>query len=234
MIFDGFDFGPFLRCNPVRRIVAPVDVSSRSVPGVDGEFVGAVRLRPMDIEVRARVVADVQGHVGFSELRRVLAGRLYRTEPSWLVLDDDPSIRYLALMTDATDPSGWWQGATVDLTFTCHDPVGYGAHHVLALGEGTSVVDVGGTYEAAPVFDVDAAAGSEVRVADAESGMHVQVPASESARRVSIDCSRRLATSGGEHAAVTLRSRFFRLAPGRHEVSVSGGPCTVSFDERWV
>lgn len=234
MIYDGFDFSGLLRCNPSRRVAAPVSARSVQVPGMDGELPGEVLLGPMAIEVDATVVARVRGHERFAELRRLLASRLLRREPAWLVLDDDPSVRYRALMTDAPELSGWWPGASVTLTFTCHDPVGYGRRARVALSEGANEVLVGGTYPARPVFTVQARPGEAVRVGETAGGRHVQVDAAQGAREVVVDCGLRRATSGGEAAPVTLTSRYFELAPGTAELTLSGGAGTVEYDERWV
>lgn len=234
MIYDGFDFSGLLRCNPSRRVMTQVSVESAAVPGADGALAGRVALKPMSVEVTATVCRKVADHFAFSELRRMLASRLFRREPAWLVLDDDPAVRLKALLEDAPELDGWWQGARVTLRFWCPDPVAYGRRVRVELPEGTSRFQVSGTYQTRPAFTVSARAGAAAKVADAASGRHVQVPASASARTVAIDCAARRCTAGGQAVAPTLASRWISLEPGWAEVEVAGGTATMEYDERWL
>lgn len=238
MIYDGFDFSQVLRCNPARRVMAPVEVGSLDVPGMDGAIPARARLSPASISVSARVLPRVGWHVGFSDFRRMLASWLFRREPAPLVLDDDPGVSYMAVMADAPELSGWWEGSTVELSFTAYDPVGYGRTVSVPLPEGASSVLVGGTYPTWPVFRVSARAGASVRVADADSGLYVQVPAAagSAAREVVVDCSprSRRAVTSGVQSAVTLGSRFYPLEPGVRHLTVEGGAATLEYAERWL
>lgn len=238
MIYDGFDFSQVLRCNPARRAMPPVDAQSLEVPGMDGAVPATVRLRPLEIAVAARVLPRVSWYGEFSELRRTLPAWLFRREPAWLQLDDDPSVRYRAVLTDAPELSGWWDGASVELSFTAYDPVAYGESVAVPLAEGVTPVNVGGTYPTWPVFRVSARAGASVRVSDLGSGLYVQVPAApgSAAREVVVDCSpmSRRAVTSGVQSAVTLGSRFFSLEPGVRRLSVEGGAATLEFVERWL
>lgn len=240
MIYDGFDFSGLLRCNPSRRLLPPVSAASLSMPGADGQLAGAVTLGAMTVQVSARVLgrsSECLGFERFAELRRALAGRLLRREPAWLVLDDDPTMRLRALMVDAPELDAWWPGASVTLRFRCDDPVAYGAARSVELAEGTSEVVVGGTYAASPTFEVRARAGEAVRVADVGSGRFVQVAAAGTARTVTVACGRYgRCEVNGEPAPelVSLASRYFTLEPGRRQVSVEGGPATMTYDERWL
>ena len=235
MVYNGFDFAPYLRVNPHRPIAPPVTVETDDVPGRDGTRFRSARLGELTIEVDAELRAAPGDDI--AELRHMLAAALVSPSPAPLILPDDPGRYHLAVLDGESELSTLWRTGEATLTFRCPDPVAYGQDRIEALGAATSL-SVGGTYEALPVFEVKPT-GKRFRVESATASAFVEVEASTSfdgSKTLTIDCAAQHCELGGTSVddRVTLASTYFALAPGRNDLVATGGTGTVRWTERWL
>lgn len=234
MIFNGHDFGEYLRVNPTRRMNPPASDKTKTVQGRDGAVFMRSQLEPLTISVHARLYVRSHGHRQIARLRRKIASWLVTDEPAKLVLPDEPDLYYMAKLTNSAELSNLWNTGSADLEFTAYDPVAYGAERTSQVGA-SSALDVGGTYRTWPTFDLTASSGARVKVLDRNTGRYVMTDAAiESGARVVVDMQGQVVRVNGNRAVVDLSSDFFDLAPGRHVVDVAGASGTASWTERWV
>lgn len=234
MIYNGFDFAPYLRANPHRQLVPPTSIETEAVPGRDGSRLVSARLAEMtvevDVELRARTGEDV------TELRRMVAAALWSPEPAPLVLDDDPTRYLMALVDGESELTTLWHTGEATLTFRCPDPVAYGADREQSMTTSLSVTG-GGSYPSSPVITARPAKGSYYRVTDEATGERVQLNMSFTGEQVvTIDCAAQHCEVNGASADryVTLDSDYFQLQPGANRLSASSGSATVRWTERWL
>lgn len=235
LVYNGFDFSPYLRCNPRRPLVPPTSVTTDELPGRDGTRFREARLGelkiPVGVELRARTGDDI------AELRHRLAGHLWSAEPAPLFLGDDPFRYHLAVLDGESELDVLWKTGQTELTFRAPDPVMYGADREAALS-GTAEVWVGGNHATTPVVEV-VPQGTSLRVEHVGLGKAVEVEAEGSfdgTKTLLIDCGAEHCELGGVNAdaRVTLESDFFDLEPGENVIRVTGGTGTVRWTERWL
>ena len=235
MVYNGYDFGPYLRVNPHRSIAPPVTVECDEVPGGRGSRFRSARLGPLTITVDAELrVARGQTVEG---LRHMLAPRLCLAEPAPLALPDDPHRYHLAVLSGESELDTLWETGEAQLTFVAPDPASYGMGGSCAIDREASVRP-GGTVETAPTIRVVPRAGDGYRVSHAQSGMHVEVLMPfDGATELLIDCAAAHCEVGGASADewVSLDSDYFALNAGAaNDLEATGGAGTVSWVERWL
>lgn len=235
MVYNGFDFGPYLRVNPHRSIVPPVTVECDEVPGGRGERFRSARLGKLTITVDAEL--RVARGKTVEELRHMLASKLYSASPAPLSLPDDPHRYHLAVLSGESELDTLWETGEAQLTFVAPDPASYGMGGACALDRAASVRP-GGTVETAPTIRVVPEAGDGYTVTHAQSGMHVEVRMPfDGATELVIDCAAAHCEAGGTSADewVTMASDYFTLAPGEaNDLEATGGAGIVSWVERWL
>ncbi|MEG2932716.1 MAG: phage tail family protein [Gordonibacter sp.] len=235
MIFNDYDFSPYLRCNPTRSVLPPINVKATEVSNKDGDIFETATLGSMTIEVSARLC--YRGNEQPMEVRRKLAAMLYSTTPAKLVLDDDPTRYYAAILGGESQLDNLWRTGKADLTFICNDPIAYGASVSIDI-RGVLDLSVGGTYKSYPTITaVPAANTSYWRITETTSGDYIQINhAFNGTQTVVIDCENQSATLDGASAGidVVLASNFFALAPGHTSLKTSSGAATVAYIERWL
>lgn len=234
MVYNGFDFGPYLRANPHRPILAPVTVTTDDVPGRDGTRFRSARLGeltiPVDVELRTRPRETV------AELRHRLAGKLWCAEPAPLALPDDPHRYHLAVLDGESELDVLWETGETTLNFRCPDPVAYGMAGKAAIDTAASIRS-GGNYETRPTITVVPDAGEGYKVAHAGSGEAVEVAfAFDGTKTLVIDCKAEHCEIDGANADayVTLESDYFALEPGGNDLTATGGAGYVEWVERWL
>lgn len=236
MIYNGFDFSPYLRVNPHRGILPPTSVETEVVPGRDGSRLVSARLSELtvSVDVEMRPVAGWDT----AELRRMLAAALWSPDPAPLVLPDDPGRYLMAVVDGETELSTLWDTGEATIAFRCPDPVAYGSDREEAMT--TSLVVVGGgSYPSSPVITARPAKGSYYRVTNEATGERVQLNMSFTGagdQVVTIDCAAQHCEVNGASADryVTLDSDYFQLQPGANRLSASSGSATVRWTERWL
>lgn len=235
MVYNGFDFSPYLRVNPHRSILPPVSVSTDDVPGREGTRFREARLGELTITVDAELRAGARDDI--AELRHRIAGALWSPEPAPLYLPDDPFRYHLAVLDGQSELDVLWRTGQAELTFRAPDPVMYGADREAAL-DGTAEVWVGGNHATTPVIEV-VPQGTTLRVEHVGLGKAVEVEAEatfDGTKALVIDCGAEHCELGGVNAdaRVTLESDFFDLEPGENVIRVTGGAGTVRWTERWL
>lgn len=236
MVYNGFDFSPYLRANPRRSLLPPTSVETEAVPGRDGSRLVSARLSemslPVDVTLRARTREDT------TELRRMLAAALWTAEPAPLVLPDDPGRYLMALVDGETELTSLWSTGATTITFRCPDPVAYGSDR--EMGMTTSAVVVGGgTYPTRPTVVARPAKGSYYRVTNEDTGERVQVNMAFTGagdQVLTIDFAAQHCDVNGTSADpyVTFESSYFELSPGANRLSASSGSARVRWTERWL
>lgn len=235
MIFNGYDFSPYLRCNPTRSVLPPVNVKTTETPNGNGEIFDTSTLESLSIPVSARLC--YRGNERPMEVRRRLAAMLYCNSPAKLVLDDDPTRYYMAILSGESPLDSLWRTGKAELTFICPDPIAYGANINFEMRI-TIGISVGGTYESHPIITaIPAANTSYWRITENTSGDYVQINHSfDGTQALVIDCANQSATIDGESTDVdvVLASNFFALRPGRTTLKTSSGTATIEYIERWL
>ena len=237
MIFNGFDFSPYLRVNPHRSLGPVTSVETETVSGRDGSRLVSARLAEgtvsVDVALRAGAREDM------AELRRMLAAALWTGgETARLVLPDDPGRYLLAVVDGESQLDTLWHTGRATITFRCPDPVAYGATRRADMRTRADVY-VGGTYRTSPVIEALPAKGSYYRVTLPATGQMVQVNMSFTGagdQLLTIDCAAQHCDINGSSADpyVTLESDYFDLEPGPATIQASSGSATVRWTERWI
>lgn len=227
MIYDGFDFEPYLTVESVHRaILPPVSTTSSSGAG-DGSALRDVRLGELQIDVDVRLNRPADDCSGldsaFADVRRAVSRRLFKREPCPLVLYDEPDVEYMAVLTGTTDLDSFVWTKTATLTFLCPSPVALGKENMRSSDGGSLGVAVGGTYPALPAIRVLADGPFAVDI----DGEEFTVLGNASGYTV-IDSSDRTVTCDGKYVQHSIYSDFPELEPGPHTVS-----CPLPFDVWW-
>lgn len=232
MIYDGKDLSRIVRANVSKSILPEVSMDSVEVPGRPGQAFAGVRLgmRELTVAMRLRLMPD--GDVPAAH--RELAAALYKDSPRKLVLPDDPGRYYMAVMTGPSDLDNLWYTGGAEVTFTCPDPIIYGAERRCEL-PGTA--RVGGTFETYPTVTARPAKGSSWRVTNRSTGEYVELVYDfKGTEEVTVDTEGMHCEIDGTGADryVSVYSDFFALAPGKVEVTLSSGTGEMRWDEKWL
>ena len=236
MVYNGFDFGPYLRVNPHRMVAPPVTVETDDVPGRVGTRFRSARLGELTIEVDAELRPGAAADV--AELRHLLAAALVSDSPAPLVLPDDPMRYHMAVLEGESELSTLWETGEATLTFKCPDPVAYGQDREEEFAAGAVRLHVGGTRRTWPVFEARPS-GKRFRIESATASAFVEVEAATSfdgTKTLLIDCGAQHCELAGISIddRVDFASDYFALEPGMNELTATGGAGTVRWTERWL
>lgn len=241
MIYNGFDFSPWLDSRLITRSLMPeYEVETEDVPYRPGEVFRRAKLKPLEIETRVKWKASARDDMAM--LRRVIVSKLACFEEAPLYLDDDRhlGIYYMAVLTNPGELENLWYTGYADLEWTAYDPIGYGAEREVAISRDAtanpSLVVVGGTWETHPVVSCKPAGNvSSLRITNVDTGEFVQVETSvKSGSPVVFDMWREQTTVDGINSPVAFESDYFTLKPGRNNLLLSNGYGIVSFRERYI
>lgn len=234
MIYDGFDFSPWLRVNMTRPIAPPVEVETEAAAGRDGTAFRSARLGELSIPVTVRL--DAPRGTDMAELRHMLASKLVSKEPRPLVLPDDPTRYHMALLSGASDLDTLWRTGRAELEFLAPDPVAYGVTRKVNIMPGGSVF-VEGNMPTYPVIEGSGGGAGAYSVILVGTGEKVELDCEVGADDVvTIDCAAQHCEINGEDADphVTLDSDFFALMPGDNRLNITGADVVCSWTERWL
>lgn len=232
MIYDGFDFSPYLLVESIERPFLPkVDVSTDNVDGMNGSVLRSVRLDEGEVKVKVRMIRPYEEEYGlaggFEKLRRELSGRLFRETPCKLVLEDAPDVYYMAMLSKDTMINDLVFTRTATLYFVCPDPVTFGMEHTRRSDGGLIHCNVGGNWKTAPVIEVsyeysDAIVyvdGKPLRALGSISGEHP----------LTFDCVNHVTKKGEAPVMLSIFDDYPDWKPGNHTVE-----CEHPFEVRWV
>lgn len=238
MIYDGYDFSALMKVEtPVgRSLLAEVQVETEAM-GRDGEIYKSASLTSLKLDVPVRIITpahDVDGQrVAFEDVRRLIAGKLWRKTPCELVLDDAPDLTYMAVLQGSTDLERFVYTGGTTLSFLSPKPYGLGREKVERSADGTAWCTVSGNTSTFPVVEVESQTSDFTIYFD-------RVPfvlggTLSGADPVIIDATEdaRSCTKGGAAVRVAITSDYPEWEPGRHQVSCDH-PFTVAWRERWL
>lgn len=234
MIYDGHDMRDLLLITSAERVAVPAsNIEEAEVPGMDGARFKGRTLASFDIEVTAAI--NARDYRDVARVRRELAARLVRDEPKWLILDDEPEMRYLAVVDSSSALASIWKHATFTLTFHICDPVAYGMESGATVGTGETTVRVGGTYKTYPTAR-STPSGSSYRISNVSTGEYVEVQGEFDGTGelvVYFDETRAEYKGKSIDTGVTLVSDYFALNPG--DVTLAATAETeLDWTERWL
>lgn len=232
MIFNGYDFSPYLTVNMSRRIMPPTDADIVDIPGRPGALLRDNKIEPLVIPVSIRLKADVGDNI--ADLRHILAGMLYTKEAAKLVLPDDEERYYMAVVTGDTTLSNLWYTGSTEVDFYCADPLAYGKKGSISVPNVDFTVK--GTYETRPIITCKPAANTNfLKITNNKTGEFLQMNRSFTGdETVVFDCEKEQATVNGTNKAITLASDFFALKPGVNAILRSSGDFKAEWRERWL
>lgn len=234
MIFNGYDFSEYLRVNPTRRLAAPIDTITKSVPGMDGDIFMRAQLKPLVIPVRVRLNLPSMDHRNVALIRRKITSKLVTAKPAKLILPDEPDLHYIAKLTGASDLTNLWSTGSADLEFTAFEPVAYGRERTSVVGPSTTL-NVGGTWQTKPTFALTATTAGKVKVLNADTQEFVLLHANvATGAKVTIDMQAQTVRVNSNLAVVDVSSDFFALAPGENDIRITGATGSITWTERWI
>lgn len=234
LIFNGNDLSEYVAYKVNRPVMAPIEVSTETIPGRHGELFRSARLQGYDLSVDVWLMADNRLEV--ADVRHRLAAALWTDEPAPLYLPDDPTRYVLAIVTGETDLGQITDKTAGTITFRVTDPICYGNHNSRVLYDGSSAsVDAGGTWETYPTVTFKPTMKtSHVSVLNADTGDKVAVNGTFTVGdEVFIDMATEHVTHNGATISPTVDSDFFTIK-GVTKIVTSGSGATMEWDEAWL
>ncbi|MEG0322814.1 MAG: phage tail family protein [Raoultibacter sp.] len=234
MIYNGHDFKNILRDELISRSFLPgVNVSTVEVPGRHGSLFADAKLDPLAITVAVRLIPGFRSNYGFSyeEARRKIAGMLFSRKPSKLILRDDPTRHYYAILSGESQIEKLLGTGQSSLTFICPEPIAIGNERNITLGEGTTSFHLDGTAPSFPVLRLSASA-EEMKVTCGDKYILPNIKLSQG-DAVEIDCATERVTVNGNTVGVSLFSDYFEVEPDVTTIKVEGGSGYLVVSERW-
>lgn len=234
MIYNGHDFKNILRDELISRTFLPgINVSTVEVPGRHGSLFADAKLDPLAISVTVRLIPGFRSNYGYSyeESRRKIAGMLFSRKPSKLILRDDPTRYYYAILSGESQIEKLLGTGQSTLTFICPDPIAIGAERKITLNEGLTSFHLDGTAPSFPIFSIKAQS-DEVKVS---RGNRYVLPNMKLTKGdvIEIDCANERVTVNESTVGVSLFSDYFGVESGTNSVTVDGGSGILTANERW-
>lgn len=230
--FGGHDLTDLLWVNPTRRLGLRMNNVTVKVPGSAGERHVRTELEPLTIPLHVRLRCSDGDHEAVARFRRTITTILVTDEPKPLVLPDEPTVYYMAMLSDPGELTTLWHTGAADIEFTAFDPIAYGQERDDDLKAGTTMVFAEGTWETWPTL-VLVSEGGQVSVSDALGHKLTVEQAPGAGSAVVVDMHGRTTTVDGQAAPLVLGSKYFALQPGRNDLTVTGAHGTISWQERW-
>lgn len=233
--FDGHDLAEFFGIEyHMQRGLPAWEPALVDVPG-RGSLFGGTRALPATITMQLVALADTRDER--QEALRMLAGWLAVDEPRPLWLGDEGGRYRLAVPTDEAPVEAYLNADSVEVTFTCPDPLLHGQRQSVTVPSGGSVtILVDGTAPAEPTITASAtgdSGGAWSLVTEGGNGIYAAIP-SGTTRAVAADVATRTLTVGGTVAMLNTAYDWPTLAPGQHTLTMTGtGTCTVEWEELW-
>lgn len=234
--FDGHDLAEWFGIEyHMQRGLPTWEPTLVDVPG-RGVLFGGTRALPATITMQLVALADTRDER--QEAMRLLAGWLAVDEPKKLWLGDEGGRYRYAVPTDEAAIEPYLNADSVEVTFTCPDPLLHGQRQSVTVPSGGSVsILVDGTAPAEPTVTASATGGSGgawALVTEDGGGIYASIP-SGTTRAVAADVATRTLTVGGSVAMLNAAYDWPTLTPGTHTLTMSQGTgaCTVEWEELW-
>lgn len=164
---------------------------------------------------------------GANALRSELIGRLVTDDVAKIQFRHEPTYELGKLEELNT---GLWEAGTlpIEAIFLCPYGVSFGEDHEEAIG----TVAVTGTAKTPPIFTINPTGG----ILEISNGTeHIRLE-NITTGEIVIDCNKRTITQGSTNIRekLTIESRYFDLAPGVNNLSITGGAGKVRWTDRWI
>lgn len=232
MIYDGLDTKEYFTVEDIRRHL---------LPPVENHTFRQYHLKTRHgqslIEVDIRLIEDT--YVALSELKRKVAGLLYKTSPKPLILRDDPTRYDNAILDGTHDFEKFWTSGKTTLKFLVPEGESISiAKKTVSIAAGSSsTITIEGTAETRPVITATMSGSvANIKLTNTTYGETLLINKAYSAGNVvTIDLLKRFVTMGGgsQMASIPPESDFFSLRPGENQVS-SNVPIKLEYQERWL
>lgn len=234
--YGGVDLSQFGTIESIDRdAMGAVSVASTPIPGRDGSLYLGATVQPLVVSAQLRIISGSKG--AMRETVRGLAGALRPDGLKPLIVSDEPSRQWMAVVKSCAIANEWLGTCLVNISWACPDPCAWS----VAQSGGAGGVDlvVGGTYPTRPVVTVTGASGDSnglLNVMDdggAVLGVHL---GSLTGATVEFDCEARTAKVNGSLVPLTLSSDWWEWEPGtrRAELLAGTGTVAVTWNERWL
>lgn len=233
--YGGHGFDALVSAELLEPASLSVLPTTERVPGRPGLLLLGGEVEPL--ELRVRLFMDDPAALSVAErasVRATLRAWLLRPEGAELSVPGEPDRTWHdAVCTDVSDWSSLLSDGSTTVSFTCMDPIAYGAQGSSSLSD----FDVGGTWPTLPTAELIASGGSFVQLSGG-AGCYVRLEANfAEGDVVRIDFAAQTATVNGQDAtaSVALDSDFFALEPAENSLSFLGcSSHTVLWVERWA
>ncbi|KQB92100.1 MULTISPECIES: distal tail protein Dit [Geobacillus] len=122
--YDGFDLSTYLLVRNIGRpLMPPQEITYMSIPGRHGAYFLEKRHEPVVIPVEVVIYEHLD--LSYSELKRLLAGKLNKSEPKPIIFDDEPDRYINGIIQDQTEIRELIRAGEGTLNFFCPDPCYY-------------------------------------------------------------------------------------------------------------
>lgn len=236
--FNGVNLTDLYHVSNLRNSLLPKQVSSVTVPGMDGALLTGSRLTTRTITLTLTVKGS--GIEERQRAARMLAQALDVTEPAPLSLSIDGGLHYLAMPTSAGDGARYTNALRFEVRFECLDPTLHGTPERWSLTSGGSArVIVGGTHPTMPLVEVTGArnGGNGVWKLTLDGGDYLvaTIPSGVTSAPIVADCEGRVLRVNGSLQLLQPEADWLVLEPGEHTLTMEGtGTGAVTFEERWL
>lgn len=235
--FDGHDIAEFWSIEyHMTRTLPTWSPTLVEVPA-NGALFGGTRAEPVTITMQLVALDDTRD--GRQEALRTLAGWLAVDEPRPLYLGDEGGRYRLAVPTDEAPIEPFLNADSVEITFTCPDPLLHGATQRVTVPSGGSVsIRVGGTAPARPTITASAATGSAGGawsvVTEDGGGIYAAI-AGGSSKPVFADVATRVLKVDGTVTMLNASYDWPTLTPGTHTLTMTQGTgaAIVEWEDLW-
>jgi predicted phage tail component-like protein len=222
-----------------RSILPGIFSKNFTVPSMHGQHYFGFRFdkRELDIDI----LLNSSTLEEFRQKNRDLADWLNPMDGEGiLIFDDEPDVKYMAVMTNAQDWDQTRSFGTSLLRFICPDPFVYSlTPTVHNFSSGSFGVANNGNMEAPPIITINfTAPASELELTIGDEYFRL-VRSFVIGNKLTINCDTGEIMLGTQdiRASMDIESDFPYLKPGSNTVSInpsSGVEGSISFTERWI
>ena len=209
------------------------------VPGRNGAILGNSKFDVAEISMD--ILLTQSSRKLRADALRALATILTTDEPKQLSFSDDDGKYYLAIASGGQILPYIDADVVEGVTFTCADPIMFGANREQAFAGGAATISTLGNMPCDVSFDfstVTGGAGDIISITETLTGKKLQIPIENGTTpAVKIDCRARTVLVGGNSAVPTLASDWFEgWTNGSHAFTVDVGSVTgkIKVQDRWV
>lgn len=238
VVFDGHELTKFFSVRwGLERPLPEWTPNLVTVPGRAGAILAGTHAEPTNVSMEL-VYIDTD-RAKRQEAARTLASWLAVDEARPLILGDEGGLYRMAIPSGAASVTEYLNAESINITFTCPDPIMWGGEHqVVVPSDGEVTFKVGGTAPTRPLVvasqaQAKAAVGWWRLTLDGLHQFDVAVSTS-STQQLSADCENRVLLVSGSPKVLRPTCSWIELEPGEHTLAMDGyGAATVTWRDRW-